>query len=55
MLAMVNVIHKNINYFVVYIRVAARTGTRCYRKVSGLGQKGNAGLTYSILAAISSK
>jgi hypothetical protein len=26
---------------------------RCYQKVSGLGKKINAGLTYSILAAIS--
>jgi hypothetical protein len=28
---------------------------RCYLKVPGLGKKGNAGLTYSILAAISFK
>jgi hypothetical protein len=29
--------------------------TRCYQKVPGLGQKRNAGLTYSILTAISFK
>jgi hypothetical protein len=29
--------------------------TRCYRKVPGLGQKRNSGLTYSILSAMSFK
>jgi hypothetical protein len=45
-----------LNWFFVQLEMSWKnTYTRFYQKVPGLGQKKNAGLTYSILAAISFK
>jgi hypothetical protein len=47
---------QELQFFTITHRVFKKlSDNRCYRKVSTLGQKRNAGLTYSISAAISFK
>jgi hypothetical protein len=46
---------KTIDAYIKLIKMIRFAYTRGYQKVPGLGQKRNAGLTYSILAAISFK